>query len=69
MAAPSTSSAEFLLRSTTDGFDHLFANDIDAAQSAFKSEDTPFHLLGLGIVAFLQAALGMEVGRSPISHL
>ncbi|KAG1731945.1 outer membrane protein Iml2/Tetratricopeptide repeat protein 39 [Suillus lakei] len=55
-------SAEDLLRSATQGFDHLFANDIDAAQKAFQSEDTPFHLLGLGVVAFLQAALGMEMG-------
>ncbi|KAG1756842.1 outer membrane protein Iml2/Tetratricopeptide repeat protein 39 [Suillus paluster] len=62
MAAPSTPSAEYLLRSATQGFDHLFANDIDAAQKAFESEDTPFHLLGLGVVAFMQAALGMETG-------
>ncbi|KAG2106816.1 outer membrane protein Iml2/Tetratricopeptide repeat protein 39 [Suillus discolor] len=58
----STLSAEDLLRSATQGFDHLFANDIDAAQKAFESEDAPFHLLGLGVVAFLQAALGMETG-------
>lgn len=58
----STLSAEELLRSATQGFDHLFANDIDAAQKAFESQDAPFHLLGLGVVAFLQAALGMEVG-------
>ncbi|KAG2157029.1 outer membrane protein Iml2/Tetratricopeptide repeat protein 39 [Suillus clintonianus] len=60
--APSTLSAEDLLRSATQGFDHLFANDIDAAQKVFESEDAPFHLLGLGVVAFLQAALGMETG-------
>ncbi|KAG1797508.1 outer membrane protein Iml2/Tetratricopeptide repeat protein 39 [Suillus plorans] len=58
----STLSAEDLLRSATQGFDHLFANDIDAAQKVFESEDAPFHLLGLGVVAFLQAALGMETG-------
>ncbi|KAG2349961.1 hypothetical protein BDR05DRAFT_994923 [Suillus weaverae] len=58
----STLSAENLLRSATQGFDHLFANDINAAQKTFESEDTPFHLLGLGVVAFLQAALGMEMG-------
>ncbi|KAG1827373.1 outer membrane protein Iml2/Tetratricopeptide repeat protein 39 [Suillus subaureus] len=58
----STHSAEDLLRSATQGFDHLFANDIDAAKKAFESEGAPFHLLGLGVVAFLQAALGMETG-------
>ncbi|KAG1905718.1 outer membrane protein Iml2/Tetratricopeptide repeat protein 39 [Suillus fuscotomentosus] len=58
----STLSAEDLLRSATQGFDHLFANDIDAAQKVFESEEAPFHLLGLGVVAFLQAALGMETG-------
>ncbi|KAG2063541.1 hypothetical protein BDR04DRAFT_1146273 [Suillus decipiens] len=59
----STPSAEDLLRSAAQGFDHLFANDIDAAQKAFKSaKDAPFHALGLGVVAFLQAALGMETG-------
>lgn len=50
------------MRSATQGFDHLFANDIDAAQKVFESEEAPFHLLGLGVVAFLQAALGMETG-------
>lgn len=65
MPASVTPSPEFLLRSATQGFDHLFANDINAAKNAFESaDDSPFHLLGLGVVAFLQAALGMEVGCS-----
>lgn len=64
MAHPSKPSAESLLRSATEGFDLLFANDIDEARKAFASEeDSPFHLIGLGVVAFLQAALGMEVGQ------
>jgi hypothetical protein len=68
MAPPSVPSAEYLLRSATEGFDCLFANDIDEAQKAFASEEgSPFHLLGLGVIAFLQAALGMEVGRLLIS--
>ncbi|OAX38012.1 hypothetical protein K503DRAFT_866467 [Rhizopogon vinicolor AM-OR11-026] len=63
MPASATPSPEFLLRSATEGFDCLFSNDIDAAQKAFESEDdSPFHLLGLGVIAFLQAALGMETG-------
>ncbi|EIW74024.1 hypothetical protein CONPUDRAFT_113920 [Coniophora puteana RWD-64-598 SS2] len=50
------------LQSAAKGFDHLFANDIDAARKAFDGEDSPFHLLGMGVCAFLQAALGMETG-------
>ncbi|KAJ7478226.1 hypothetical protein FB451DRAFT_1452516 [Mycena latifolia] len=44
------------------GFDALFANQIAPARTAFQSDDTPFHLLGLGVCAFLEAALGMESG-------
>ncbi|KAJ6453252.1 hypothetical protein C8R47DRAFT_249056 [Mycena vitilis] len=53
------------LASANAGFDHLFANDIAAARRVFSSEDepqSPFHLLGLGVCAFLEAALGMESG-------
>ncbi|KAJ7290503.1 hypothetical protein C8J57DRAFT_1276000 [Mycena rebaudengoi] len=50
------------LLSANKGFDHLFANDIAAARTAFGAADTPFHLLGLGVCAFLAAALGMEEG-------
>ncbi|KAH7908767.1 hypothetical protein BJ138DRAFT_1156898 [Hygrophoropsis aurantiaca] len=54
-------SNERLLRSATEAFDHIFCNDLEAAQKAFKEEeDSPLHLLGLGVSAFLQAALGME---------
>lgn len=49
------------LRSATKGFDYLFTNDIAGAREAFKAEESPFHLLGLGVCAFLEAALGMEV--------
>ncbi|KAJ7098894.1 hypothetical protein C8R44DRAFT_888740 [Mycena epipterygia] len=44
------------------GFDHLFANQIGAVRTAFQADSTPFHLLDLGICAFLEAALGMESG-------
>jgi hypothetical protein len=50
------------LLSANKGFDHFFANDIAAARTAFGAADTPFHLLGLGVCAFLAAALGMEEG-------
>lgn len=49
------------LRSATEAFDFLFGNDIVNAKQAFQSNDSPFHLLGLGVCSFLEAALGMEV--------
>ena len=62
MASDNTdhSNAQSLL-SATDGFDYLFSNDIDSARTHFQSHDDPFNLLGTGICAFLEAALGMEV--------
>ncbi|KAL7283695.1 hypothetical protein ACG7TL_003131 [Trametes sanguinea] len=50
------------LRAATTGFDHLFANDLEKARQVFASADSPFHSLGLGVCAFLEAALGMETG-------
>lgn len=50
-----------LLISATKGFDYLFSNDIEAARKHFQQHDDPFHLMGLGVCAFLEAALGMEV--------
>ena len=49
------------LLSATKGFDCLFSNDIAAARKHFEPHDDPFHLLGLGVCSFLEAALGMEV--------
>jgi len=51
-----------LLLSATKGFDYLFSNDIVAARKHFEPHEDPFHLLGLGVCAFLEAALGMETG-------
>ncbi|KAJ7738123.1 hypothetical protein B0H16DRAFT_1325584 [Mycena metata] len=56
------------LASANRGFDYLFANEIGLARETFGGADTgvvevsPFHLLGLGVCAFLEAALGMESG-------
>ncbi|KDQ54513.1 hypothetical protein JAAARDRAFT_38183 [Jaapia argillacea MUCL 33604] len=50
------------LLGATEGFDHLFANRIREAKETFASNDSPFHTFGLGICAFLEAALGMETG-------
>lgn len=49
------------LDSAKRGFDHLFQNQIALARDHFAGKDDPFHLLGLGVCAFLEAALGMEV--------
>ncbi|KAF8187422.1 hypothetical protein BJ912DRAFT_1022616 [Pholiota molesta] len=51
-----------LLISATKGFDYLFSNDIVSAREHFKKHDDPFHMMGLGVCAFLEAALGMESG-------
>ncbi|KAI0797442.1 hypothetical protein C8Q75DRAFT_7 [Abortiporus biennis] len=48
------------LESATKGFDHLFSNDLEKARETFDQLDSPFHLLGAGVCAFLEAALGME---------
>jgi hypothetical protein len=50
------------LESATAAFDHLFSNQIDEARRAFSEHESPFHIMGLGVCAFLEAALGMEVG-------
>ena len=51
-----------LLHSAKLGFNYLLSNDIVGAEEKFaQSNDDPYHLLGLGVCAFLEAALGMEV--------
>ena len=60
-----------MLASATKGFDLLFTNDITGSRDHFASKpDDPFHLMGAGVVAFLEAALGMEVRlRIPTSFM
>ena len=66
MAAPADDTAA-LLRAATRGFDHIFSNEILAARAVFDStNDSAFHALGLGVCAFLEAALGMEVRPRPL---
>ena len=66
MAAPADDTAAHL-RSASRGFDHIFSNEIVAARAVFDStKDSSFHALGLGVCAFLEAALGMEV-RLPLA--
>jgi len=49
------------LRNATNGFNKLFENDISGARALFNGHNDPFHQLGLGVCAFLEAVLGMEV--------
>ena len=51
------------LASAKTAFDHLFSNQIDEARREFAKEqaESPYHNMGLGVCAFLEAALGMEV--------
>ncbi|EJD00336.1 uncharacterized protein FOMMEDRAFT_159009 [Fomitiporia mediterranea MF3/22] len=51
---------EAALLAATKGFDHLFSNRLADAREQFASDDSPYHLLGQGVCAFMQAALGME---------
>ncbi|KAG6863107.1 hypothetical protein C0991_008147 [Blastosporella zonata] len=51
-----------LLVSATRGFDYLFSNDLARAKAHFSEKDDPYHLLGQGVCAFMEAALGMESG-------
>ncbi|KAL4064823.1 hypothetical protein V8B97DRAFT_1986391 [Scleroderma yunnanense] len=58
-----TTETEEMLRLASSGFDLLFANDLDAAMRVFSADgqdNSPFHLMGMGVCAFLKAALGME---------
>ena len=49
------------IQDATSGFDHVFANELGKAREVFQESETPLHLLGLGALSFLEAALGMEV--------
>lgn len=61
MATSSTESQVALIRSATLAFDLLLNNDLPNARSQFLAHpDSAAHGVGLGITAFLQAALGQE---------
>ncbi len=49
------------LENASRGFNQLFNNALEGSQKTFSSHDSPFNLLGVGVVSFLEAALGMEV--------
>lgn len=68
MPTPSEQTAADLVDATA-GFDMIFSNDLVGARELFEAKDSPFHALGLGVCAFLEAALGMEVCLCPVSTL
>ncbi|KAK4702900.1 hypothetical protein P7C70_g3325, partial [Phenoliferia sp. Uapishka_3] len=52
-----------LIKHATLGFDLLLNNHLPSSRELFASEpNSPFHLVGIGISGFLQAALGQEDG-------
>jgi hypothetical protein len=51
------------LQSAANGFDHVFSNEILLARHVFSSKNDPYHLIGLAVCGFLEAALGMEVSH------
>ncbi|KAG8746511.1 hypothetical protein FRC10_004645 [Ceratobasidium sp. 414] len=53
------------LHAASAGFKALLNDDVEGAKKALSEGSSPFHLLGLGVVNFLQAALGMEEGLMP----
>ncbi|CAE6511823.1 unnamed protein product [Rhizoctonia solani] len=53
------------LTAASNGFKLLLNDDVDGAKKLFGEGDSAFHLLGLGVVDFLKAALGMEEDLMP----
>lgn len=52
------------IESAANGFERLLGNDIVGARAIFSANKTSAaHGVGLGITAFLQAALGLESGE------
>ncbi|QRW17672.1 mitochondrial outer membrane protein IML2 [Rhizoctonia solani] len=63
MASPEATLRD--LTAATNGFKSLLNDDVEGAKKLFGEGDSPFHLLGLGVVDFLKAALGMEEDLMP----
>lgn len=53
-------STEDEIADATLGFNALFNNDLITANQILSNHISPFHQVGLGLTAFLQAALGLE---------
>lgn len=57
------------LSDASNAFGRLFEDDMDGGRALFDGKDDPFHLIGLGTAAFLEAALGLEVRRVFLSSM
>ncbi|KAF8208000.1 hypothetical protein K438DRAFT_1961510 [Mycena galopus ATCC 62051] len=60
-----------MLASANTGFDHIFANNIADARTAFSdpsNADSPFHLLGLSVCAFLLIIIYGEYRESYMGY-
>ncbi|KAH7342051.1 outer membrane protein Iml2/Tetratricopeptide repeat protein 39 [Rhizoctonia solani] len=53
------------LTAASNGFKLMLNDDVDGAKKLFGEGNSAFHLLGLGVIDFLKAALGMEEDLMP----
>ncbi|KAG8972041.1 hypothetical protein FRC05_010454 [Tulasnella sp. 425] len=60
MSKPNHATAKEDLQDANKGFDAVFGDDIVKAREILSAKSSAFHQLGLGVVTFLQAALGLE---------
>ncbi|KAG9049255.1 hypothetical protein FS837_010791 [Tulasnella sp. UAMH 9824] len=60
MSKPKHATAKEDLEDATKGFDAVFGDDIVKAKEILNAKSSAFHQLGLGVVIFLQAVLGLE---------
>ena len=58
MATHETRAAQ--LREASAGISSLLNDDVSRAKAILSSDESPFHLFGLGLVDFLSYAIGME---------
>ena len=49
------------LTDASRGFDSVFDDNLDDARAVFSARDSPYHLLGIAALSFLEAALSFEV--------
>ncbi|CAE6423036.1 unnamed protein product [Rhizoctonia solani] len=63
MASPEATLQDLIAAS--NGFKLMLNDDVDGAKKLFGEGNSAFHLLGLGVIDFLKAALGMEEDLMP----
>ncbi|KIO27128.1 hypothetical protein M407DRAFT_73614 [Tulasnella calospora MUT 4182] len=60
MSKPKHTTAKEDFEDAAKGFDAVFGDDVVKAKEILSANSSAFHQLGLGMVSFLQAALGLE---------